>query len=129
MIGNAIYKILADDAGVGAICANQIYPQFAPQKSALPFITYDLISNVPLNSKGNTSHIDSVRVQLNCIADDPLEAANLAAAVRTALDGYAGTPAGTGVALRNVMFDGENDLLEEEDTFGRAVDYIFYLKK
>ena len=67
MIGKAVKKILDDDAGVGAICANRIYPQFAPQGSDMPFVTYDIISNVPLNSKGDTSAIDSFRVQVNCI--------------------------------------------------------------
>ena len=129
MIGKAIKKILDDDAGVGAICANRIYPQFAPQGSAMPFVTYDIISNVPLNSKGDTSAIDSFRVQVNCIGVSMDAVAGLAAAVRTALDGYSGTPTATGVTLRGIMFEGEVDLLEEEDTYGRAVDYICYVIK
>jgi len=129
MIGKAVKKILDDDAGVGAICANRIYPQFAPQGSAMPFITYDIISNVPLNSKGDTSAIDSFRVQVNCIGVSMDAVAGLAAAVRTALDGYSGTPTATGVTLRGIMFEVEADLLEEEDTYGRAVDYICYVIK
>jgi hypothetical protein len=129
MIGKVIYQLLRFDSAVYAVVGDKIFPMYADAKAAAPYITFDIISNVPNRVKGETSVIDDFRVQINCIATTYDAVADLCAKVRTRLDSYTGEAA-TGLPyMVNVLFDGENDLLHDEDLYGRAIDYIFRMRK
>jgi hypothetical protein len=84
-------KLLATPAVV-ALVAERIYPaEGVPQGSPMPVIAHDRISAADgvLDLDGDTAP-DEVRVQLNCWATSYDAAMAVAAAVRTALQGWAG---------------------------------------
>lgn len=85
---------LEADAGVGAICADRIYPAMAPQSAVLPFITYIVISEPHLHHMGGASGLAMPRVQVDCFAATSLQAASLGEAVRASIQGFRGTVAG-----------------------------------
>ena len=129
MIGKVIYAKLRYDADVYNIVNNRIYPVFADLKADVPYVTYDIISNIPTQVKGEVAAVDSIRVQVNCIAATYDAAATLADKVRTALEGYSGLYASGYPYVITTLFDGDNDLPEEEDVTGRALDFIIKVRK
>lgn len=113
-----IYSTLSGAAGVSALVSTRISPQFAEQSEALPYITYDLIGNLPANHLEDIPTLDERRIQVNSYADTYRGAVDLAEAVRTALQplGY--------LAL-------EIDLPRDFDsrTYAIAQDWVIYFSR
>lgn len=129
MIGKAVYDLLRYDAAVYAVVGTKIYPGYADPKATYPLITYDIVSNVPTYAKGTTGLVEGTRVQINCIAHTYAAVADLAAKVRTAIDGFTGIPTAGAPDIITAIFDGWNDLAYEEDVYGRALDFIMKVRK
>lgn len=66
----SIYNILSNNAAVSAIVGTRIYPMRLPINTAYPAITYQLVSDVPENSKTGRAIYYNARVQVNCFARD-----------------------------------------------------------
>jgi len=101
--GKAIYKLLKDNADVGAICADRIYPELAQQDVDTPFVVYTVTDTTPSGTKNATSKLDTSRVELYCVSDDYEQAMSLGIAVRDALDRQSGTI--NAVQVQSVDFD------------------------
>lgn len=129
MIGKVIYDVLTEDATVLGLVSTRIYPSYADTKATYPFITYDIVSNVPTVAKGTTSLVDMYRIQINCINTTYASVSTLSNAVRTALDGYSGVAESGYYEVITTLFDGDNDLVHEEDVYGRALDFRMKVKK
>lgn len=80
-----IDKLLAD-AGVSAIVANKVYPQVAPQTTLLPYVTCQVVSDVPVRCREGIA-TEEVLIQVNAIAATYTQCHDLFLAVRNALDG------------------------------------------
>ena len=63
--GKAIFNILNGVIGVG----NRIYPVMAPQMVTLPYVVYKTVSIVSNATHNKTSSVNSIRVQLDIIAN------------------------------------------------------------
>lgn len=111
-----VYTTLRDDAGVGAICADRIYPVIALQDTTRPYVVYTLVSAVPQNQLDGDYGCDNRRVQLDSYAETYAQARGLADAVRTSL---------SAIGYLTV----ENFVTYEVDTklFRVSQDYSFYL--
>lgn len=82
---STVFTTLRDDAGVGAVCADRIYPLKLPQGATLPAVTYQRITADHGGSLGgDTSNCDRVYMQINCWASTFGSALALADAVRAA---------------------------------------------
>lgn len=127
-VGTVIYNILADDAGVGAQVANRIYPAPAPQGVTVPYVTYQVISVEPHDTKSGVSTVDRFRVQVDTWARNASDAATISAAIRTALDRY--TPgAVSGVTVDGIRFDTERtDYEQDTDLRRKSADYNIRIK-
>jgi len=75
-------------AGVTAIVAARIYPMFAPQGAALPFLIYETTMDQPVNHAGGTTGTRQIQIALTCFASTYTGAKALAAAVEAALSGW-----------------------------------------
>jgi hypothetical protein len=58
----------------------------APQGTALPYVTWYVVSGVPENDLSDLPKVDSYSVQVDCWSADPQQVEDLADAVRDALE-------------------------------------------
>ena len=90
-VGQIIYGRLSAVAGVTALVSTRIYPDMAPQNAVFPYIVFQKLNTSPTDTKEGVSPLDKLLVQVDCYSNNYDNAHSLAAAVRTALDRYAGT--------------------------------------
>lgn len=84
------YDVISGNAGVQALVGDRIYPMRAPDKVAVPFITYQFIAGEDYDSLACTPTRSRKIVQINCIAPNIVDAADVAGAVKTALYAHVG---------------------------------------
>lgn len=121
MIHRGIFSLLRDDAGVGAIAGDRIYPQVAPRDAAEPYIVYQRVSRVDLGRDlDGANELVQARVQVDSYADGYNTARNLADAIRRRLDGYKGTVDLTGSPSETLRIGGIS-LIEDRDDFDDSV--------
>ncbi len=72
-------------AVLGSTNGGRVWPVLAPQDSALPRITFQRVSNAPVNDLRGHSGMDIVRVQVDVWAADYLSGKHLATTVRDTL--------------------------------------------
>jgi hypothetical protein len=97
-IEQAIYAILAGNAGVHAIAADRISPSSRLQGTALPAVVYQVQAIEPIRGLGGPAGLSSATIEATAIADTYAAAKSLLQAVITAVNGAAGTYSGTTVA-------------------------------
>lgn len=124
--GKIVYSILSADSNVTAITDN-IYGNEARQGITLPCVVYEIISNVPFNSKSGMRAFQS-RVQCSCYSESYDGANALAIAVRNSL---ADKPMGTyGTYLtQGISFEGSQDFRDEagqDGVYHVALDFLIY---
>ena len=84
--GIGIFSLLSNDATVSGIAGNRIFPVISGKNADLPFVTYDIITVQPDDTKTGASKLDSVDVECVCHAATYSAMADLGNAVRAALD-------------------------------------------
>lgn len=84
-----LYDHLKDDTALNALVSGRIYPDFAPQNVALPFVTYTVIDRVEHMVKPNVSSLRlvKVRIQFDVYASTYLGTKSAQAALTNALYG------------------------------------------
>ncbi len=125
-LGRYIYKAITTDAALTALIGNRIYPVFAGQNAASPFLVYS-VDNAPLDGgkKVQPADWDRTAVAFRLWADagfgqqayDLLE--DIEAALRTLFDFSEGTLEGVTVA----------SCYYENSTDGRDEESLMYLKQ
>jgi len=127
--GKAVYAILSAAAGVTALASTRIYPVRAPQNTTLPYVTYTVVSVNPTDTKDRPSHLDTVRMQIDCWATTYAGAEALHAAIRTAIDAYQINATAGGVVVNGIKYETENDAFEDEvDIYRKSADYMIRVK-
>ena len=131
MIAKAIYSLLVNNTSITDVVSTRIYPMVRNQEDDLPAITYQIISGVRSYDLTGPNGLVEGRIQINCFADDPLEAGELAAVVRAALNGHRGGAAG--VHIETMLLDDQGDLPyidpenEAQNVFAIMMDfYVLY---
>jgi len=104
MIDQGIVDLLANDSGVAAILKTStvaqltgwtaqasIYQVVAPEDlERLPLIAFSYVGGSSGNTLDGVGGIQKLRLQIDCWGTTPVDAKNLADAVRKVLDGYQG---------------------------------------
>jgi hypothetical protein len=137
-VGKAIYNILSNDSAVAPLVTEggviRIYPsryKINQQNGTLPFIVYQVVSDIPNMTKNGVSTYDYVSVQITLVHSKYSELMTLSANVRTALDYVSGTY--DGVVVDKIFF--ENSVESFDDTSGTngiyqiAQDYRFNINR
>ena len=128
MIGVAIYNILKNDTDVSALVGTKIYPIQVKEGDSVPYITYQVISNIPSGTKKTSSLLDYYRVQISSFATKHEDAEVLAKKIRDVLDNHALEnfySTSHIIKITSVIFDGEISLgLDNANVFEIAQDYI-----
>ena len=106
MVGAAIYDILSNDAGVGALISTRIYPDIAPQNVAYPFAIYTIDQADPSDTKDGAApiYLLSFVVQIYSESYDMTNA--IANAIRSALGAKTAGTYG-GLSLQSIRFAGQ----------------------
>jgi len=84
--GIGIFSLLSNDATVSGLAGNRIFPVISGKDADLPFVTYDIITVQPDDTKTGASKLDSVDVECVCHAATYSAMSDLGNAVRAALD-------------------------------------------
>lgn len=126
-IEDAIYSRLSGYASLTALVGTAIYPVRRGQstKSNPPYVTFQLISDVPLYAMGVTVNVARPLYQFNCWATTPQLATDVAAQVRAAIEGqYRQVWGGeSGVTIQGCHIKDVQDVFDDETGwFGRMVE-------
>lgn len=85
-----VFPLLANDSDVTSLIGSSPVRCYrhgnAPQRVALPYVTWFTSSDTPANNLDSTPPVDEYTVQVDCWSDDEDEAEDLATAVRDALE-------------------------------------------
>ena len=109
----SVWQILADNAGVGALCEDRIYPVKVPQNATFPCVTYSRVSTNRWSAMGSDTGIADKRFQVSSWGETYAEANALAEAVRAALQRYRGTV--DGVLIQDIFVDGDGPETWEDE--------------
>ena len=133
MIEKAIYSLLASNVTLTDLVSTRIYPMIRDQEAGLPAVTYQIISAPRLHSFTGPIGMSQTRVQINCFAADPLEAANISEIIRKAYDGLQGSPAD--VRIEAMLIEDISDLPvivpenEQMNVYAKTMDFIVTYKE
>jgi hypothetical protein len=111
MTAKVIYNLLSTSTAIAALVSDRIFPSRRLQESDLPAITYQNISNSPLNTKDGVSLLDTERFSVNVWSTSYTNAAEIANLIRTRLDRYRGIL--EGVNVDKIIFSDQNDMYED----------------
>ncbi len=107
MIYDALYSILTADSDVTDLVSTRVYPDQAPQKSESPYIVFQKISGVPVDSHDGGSGLVFRRFQFTSYAETRLLADQIDEAVRVVLLGFSQFSPVSGTVIEGVTADGE----------------------
>jgi len=110
----SVYYKLSNTSAVTTLVSTRIYPNIAPQKAALPYVTFSQISRVHAHAAGADAGTYMARVQVDSWADDYLEVYGVAKQVRIAFQDFMGSMAGASdtFTVQRIFYDGWLDLSE-----------------
>lgn len=112
----ALYNILSNNSALTAVVSTRINPLRIPEKSALPALAYQVVSNRGNMSKSSPSKSDFTRVQVMIVAKTYASAIEVGNLVRNALE--VATPnTFNGVKVQVIEYDGEVHLAEDNAGF------------
>lgn len=126
MIENALVSILEDDAGIGAIAGDRIYPVILPQNPTAPCITYarDGTQRDVTFDEGQTDFVGST-FQIDAWGESYSDARTLGAAIQTALQNYSGTV--DGIVIQTARITADVDIYEDSvELFRYSMAWIIY---
>ena len=133
-IGKAIYSILSNDSSVSSLVGTRIFPSRYIDESGkyqLPFISYQVVSVEPNNTKNGVSTYDYTTAQINIVGNSYNDVITLAQNVRTALDYTSGTY--EGVVVDKIFYQDQNELYDDSagsiGLYGVAQDYRFNINR
>ena len=126
--GKAVYGILSGTTAVTDIVGTRIFPEIAEQEAVTPFVIYQLQSVAPEDTHDGPSKLDEVRFEFLCYADSYNAAADLAVAVRGALDRVSGTY--NGVNVESVQFnDVDVEIEYDPRRYSQVLKFTFRIKR
>ena len=86
-IETTLYTTLSGDAGVAALTSTRIYPNVAPEDTALPYLIYSAISSERFHTLPGIGNMQRKVIQIDCNATTYSGAKALTDAVISALEG------------------------------------------
>lgn len=117
-----IMSILLNDASVTGLVDNKIYPVVAEQEVKRPYVTIRRTGVSPTIVKNEVSGKDEIIFNIAAYSSEYKECIQILSAVRTAIDNYKDTPAGSTVNFLNIWYQVSEDLFDKEDETYIVVD-------
>ncbi len=82
-----LYTLLSGDAGIAAI-TSRVYNGHLPEGESLPAVTFEYVSERPVNTLAGDTGRSRRRITVNAWAADPVVARTLEVAIRAAMAAY-----------------------------------------
>lgn len=115
IVEQVLYQALIAWPSIAALTGGRVYHLQRPEGEIGKAIVFQRVSTVPVVSLDGESGLDSVRVQVACIADNGLDALELAVAVRACIKASA--------ALSGVPVMQVSDLVEQTGQVRSIIDF------
>lgn len=127
MIQQGIESLLAANAAVAALVGVNIFPLVLPAGfTSFPAITYMVMPDKAVILLDGSLGEQHARMRIKCHGLTYADAANVQAAVHTALDTFAG-PLSDGTVIQAVEpGDGPDFYLPDQKIFGRVAEFTFH---
>lgn len=126
-LGKGIYSILNNDSPVNTAASGGIFPNQIPQGKVPPFLAYRIDSVEPFETKDGVSTVDHFDITVACFAKTYNECDDLAAKIRTALDGYQGTA--NGIVIDSIVFEDVIDIYDDAAQLqGKELEFMVRVK-
>ena len=122
-IKGAIYDRLRNDATIIAIVGSAIYPSPAPRGQNPPYISFQRVDKMTERHLLGPNSLARARFQINCWAQGPDDADELAEAVRRSLDGLRKQTMGT-VDVDSIAFLSQRDSITDPTDGSETVEYV-----
>ena len=129
-IESAIFAYLATTSAItsllGTGSAESIFPMRAPEGALLPYLVFHKVSGHSVHSKDGDMNLSYPHFQFTCWAKEYEDAKAVDAAVRAALNSYAG-PTLEGVPVAQIIVEDERDLSDPATLeYGCSLDVIVW---
>jgi len=126
--GKAIYYLLSNATSVTDICGTRIYPELAEQEAPTPFVVYEVISVDPDDTNDGPAKIDEVSMDITAVADNYDTCADLASAIRSAIDRVRGTY--NGVNVDSVQYSTtDTDVFDSPRRYAMTAGFIIRISR
>ena len=115
-------KSLLETQVANLATATSIWAILAPSDAAKPYLSYEVLTEQPVNVMGQETAPTEVLFQVNIFTDTFLETVNVTNDVRTALNRYSGTTGS--VVVQDIFYENRNDNFDESDNdYQRTLDF------
>ena len=113
-IGDAVRKVLLDNAAISALVGNRIYTLILPQNPILPAIVFNKLGETIITDSdiAGLGRVFKADFQFESWSDSKSKSDNLAEKIRLCLQGYSGIS--LTVKIYGVIFAFESDNFESE---------------
>ena len=126
----ALYTLLATNAGVSAIVGARVTPMRLMDVTDLPALSYTQVSGprITTHDESAANSLAQKRYQIDCWANSYAVARQLADAVRTIADGYKGTvtQGADSLTIQGILIAGERDDYDAETRIYRIIQEYDY---
>lgn len=128
MIGLVIFDLLSKADQVTAIVpASRITPVKRLQATDLPAITYQVIDEVPSNTKDNVSKLNTLRISIHAWTKSYAQACDLTKKIKISLDRFRGI--NNEVNVDKIVYDNKAELYEDDvEVYHHVVDFKVRIK-
>lgn len=121
--GTAIYNLLKDDAGVGAIIGDKIYPGIIPDNVAYPAVRYTELTQRFDETKDGPIATGEHSFEVHIYSYEYAQAHRLATAIKTALDWYNGTVNNVAIERIRLVDQSDDPFQDEKELFQITQEY------
>lgn len=129
----AIYGLLAADAGVSGVLGARIYPDQAPQGATMPYCVYSEADRASTMTMDGPVSLDAWTMTLEVEADSKASVRRAAQAIRNKMLGFRGVV--SGLTIRGIFDQSETGSLEipniadERGVFAVAQDFTIWYRQ
>lgn len=110
----ALKTLLRAHAGLAALVSTRIYRGEVPQKTDVPFVVFWQLDDDPVDKQTTSGPLTRASVAVQSVGATDASALAVAAQVKAAMSGYAGTSAW--VVIQRIWRSGQTDEGLDEDT-------------
>jgi|TARA_R100000084_G_scaffold109442_1_gene76891 hypothetical protein len=104
-IEKAIRTVLLANSDVTDLISTRIYPYMRQQSSALPAVVYSLDNTEPEHSLNSTLNLTRATLTFECYSKSYGEAKDVAAKIKSVINGYSGTS--EGIEIKSCYHDND----------------------
>ena len=115
-------KSLLETQVTNLATTTSIWAILAPSDAAKPYLSYEVLTEQPVNVMGRETAPTEVLFQVNIFTDTFLQTVNVTNDVRTALTRFSGTT--NSVVVQDIFYENRNDNFDESDRdYQRTLDF------